>query len=72
MAWSDDCYKARIPGTYTNSPFPLQYYFEIEDGTCAKFYPGLEDSLSNVPYFVLTGADACQHGEITIEQEMAQ
>ena len=72
MAWSDDCYKARIPGIYTNSPFPLQYYFEIQDGACAKFYPGLEDSLSNVPYFVLTGADACQHGEITIEQEMAQ
>ena len=72
MAWSGGCYKARIPGSYTQSPFPLQYYFEIEDGACAKFYPGLEDSLSNVPYFVLTGAHAGQQSETITEQELAQ
>jgi len=72
MVWDGDGYKARIPGSYTDSPFPLQYYFEVEDGACALFHPGLEDSLSNVPYFVLTGRSARQQSETITEQELAQ
>ncbi|MEX2629192.1 MAG: hypothetical protein WD341_04575 [Tistlia sp.] len=59
MTWSNGAYEAGIPGSYTGAPFPFQYYFEIADGTCSNFCPGLEDDLSNVPYFVLFGADTC-------------
>lgn len=57
MQWQGGRYSARIPGSYTRAPFPLQYYFEIEDGSRSNFCPGLEDHLCNVPYFVLTGTN---------------
>jgi len=74
MAFSGDGYRARVPGAYTDSPYPLQYYFEINDGLCAHFFPGLEDSLSNVPYFVLTCSSLSETGksETKTEQEKAQ
>jgi hypothetical protein len=56
MEWKGGSCAAVIPGAYTGSPFSLQYYFEVQDGRCAQFYPGLVGNLSNVPYFVLTGA----------------
>ncbi|MGD1876844.1 MAG: hypothetical protein ACFB13_05000 [Kiloniellaceae bacterium] len=56
MDWSNEAYQARIAGDYTRSSFPLQYYFEIQEEACAKFYPGLVDTLSNQPYFVLHGS----------------
>lgn len=43
-----------IPATYTDSPYPLQYYFEIRhDSVNATFYPGFGVDLANQPYFVL-------------------
>lgn len=40
---------ATIPGTYTDTPYPLQYYFEF-----GKFiYPGLGPELTSQPYFVV-------------------
>jgi len=47
-------YRAAILGLYTESPFPLQYHFELRAASgAAWFYPGLNpDSLSQ-PYFVL-------------------
>jgi hypothetical protein len=60
MQWNEGTYAARIPGAYTASPFSIQYYFEVQEGTCAGFYPGLGEDLSNVPYFVLVGADSCR------------
>jgi hypothetical protein len=43
-----------IPGDYTDSPYALQYWFELRDvDGNAGFWPGLDPDLSNQPYFVL-------------------
>jgi hypothetical protein len=45
---------AIVPGDYTRSPYPLQYYFEVTDTpTAAALYPGLGDRLTQQPYFVV-------------------
>jgi hypothetical protein len=51
-------YVAAIPGDYTQSPYPLQYYFELHSKTeGASLYPGLSaPSLSNQPYYVVRQA----------------
>lgn len=41
---------AAIPGDYTGSPFPLQYYFELTRAGSAWLYPGFNATLSNQPY----------------------
>jgi len=47
-------YKAEIDGTYTQSVYPLQYYFEVRLGEDkAALYPGFNSELNNQPYFVL-------------------
>lgn len=46
-------FKAMIPGTYTQSPFALQYYFELRQGATASLYPGFNEVFANQPYFVL-------------------
>lgn len=47
-------YRAAIPGEYTGSPFPLQYYFELRrENEAAWLYPGFNATLSNQPYFVV-------------------
>jgi hypothetical protein len=45
---------AVIPAEYTQSPFPLQYYFKLrsDDGQCS-IYPGLGENLCNQPYYVI-------------------
>lgn len=47
-------YQATIPGDYTDTPYPLLYFFELRNsqGT-AWLYPGLSDDLSSQPYFVI-------------------
>ncbi len=46
--------KGTVPGAYTESPFPLQYYFELrETPEKAWLYPGFAADLSNQPYFVV-------------------
>lgn len=54
MRMSDGMYRATVPAEYTNSPYPLQYYFELV-GTDGRnwLYPGFEPSLCNQPYFVI-------------------
>jgi hypothetical protein len=50
-----EAYGAAIPGSYTNSPYPLQYYFEFRNSSdMACLYPGLNATLSNQPYFVIS------------------
>ncbi|HEV2390797.1 MAG TPA: twin-arginine translocation signal domain-containing protein [Verrucomicrobiae bacterium] len=45
---------ATIPAAYTNSPYPLQYYFEIrQDAQNSSLYPGFASNLANQPYFVV-------------------
>jgi hypothetical protein len=47
-------FESVIPGDYTNSPFPLQYYFEFRRGSSeAWLYPAFNKSLSNQPYFAI-------------------
>jgi non-ribosomal peptide synthetase component F len=50
----DGRFRASIPATYTDSAFPLQYYFEMRmgDGPPAM-YPGFTRRLNNQPYFVV-------------------
>ena len=46
-----------IPGAYTDSAYPLLYFFELrDDDGHAWFYPGLEPDLANQPYFVVRRA----------------
>jgi hypothetical protein len=54
MAVQGDTYRATIPASYTDSPYPLQYYFEIrESAEKASLYPGFAPDLANQPYFVV-------------------
>jgi len=45
-----------IPGDYTGSSYPLQYYFELRTAEAATLYPVLNATLSNQPYFALMPA----------------
>lgn len=50
----NDVYAAAIPAAYTQSPFPLEYYFEVEDALGVRsIYPGFNKTLSNQPYFAV-------------------
>ena len=45
---------ASIPAAYTDSVYPLQYYFELKDSPkSAWMYPGFNPELTNQPYFVI-------------------
>lgn len=47
-------FNSAIPAAYTDSPYPLQYYFEIQrDAQNASLYPGFSADLTNQPYFVV-------------------
>jgi hypothetical protein len=47
-------YRAVIPADYTDSPYPLQYYFEVrESAEKAWLYPGFAPDLANQPYYVV-------------------
>ncbi len=47
-------YAAAIPAEYTESEYPLEYYFELQD-TAGKgwIHPGFNKTLSNQPYFAV-------------------
>ena len=52
-------FAAAIPADYTRSAYPLQYYFELEDGSGnAWMYPGFNATLSNQPYFAIWKREA--------------
>lgn len=49
-----DTYTATISGEYTQSPFPLEYYFELQkENHSAWFFPAFNATLSNQPYFAV-------------------
>jgi hypothetical protein len=53
MEKSDADHRAVIAAEYTDSPFPLQYYFQIRaDAGHAWLYPGLLPGWKGQPYFV--------------------
>jgi hypothetical protein len=50
-------FQAAIEGNYTNSAFPLQYYFELQSpGGKAWLYPGFGEDFLGQPYFVVRQA----------------
>jgi hypothetical protein len=56
LNWRDNRYQGVIAADYTRSPYPLQYYFELRDGSGkASLYPGFGPTVSNQPYFVVRG-----------------
>ncbi len=57
MESRENRYLAAIPATYTDSPYPLQYYFELKEGADrAWLYPGFVADRTNQPYFVVRRA----------------
>jgi hypothetical protein len=54
MEQEDSRYAGTIPAEYTQSEYPLQYYFELQDGKGAAWmYPGFNKTFSNQPYFAV-------------------
>jgi len=50
----DNRWRASIPATYTDSAYPLEYYFEVKESAGpAHLYPGFSGELANQPYFVV-------------------
>lgn len=50
-------WRAAIPAAYTQSPFPLQYYFELNEAPeSATLYPGFGEQNTGQPYFVVRSA----------------
>lgn len=50
----DGQYQATILGQYTQTRYPMEYYFTFdmgEDGIA--IYPGLDENLANLPYYVV-------------------
>jgi hypothetical protein len=57
MELAEKNYRAVIPADYTDSPFPLQYHFQIRAETGAtRLYPGLQPGWRGQPYFVVRQA----------------
>ena len=49
--------EAAIPGEYTDSPFPIQFYFELRDARSQTWLdPGLDRSLRGPPYYLIRRA----------------
>ena len=54
MDQHDNRSRGAIPATYTDSSYPLQYYFEVrEHSGAASFFPGFAAHLNNQPYYVV-------------------
>lgn len=50
-------FEATLPGDYTDSPYPLQYWFELRDASGRAWpWPGFNAELSNQPYFIVRQA----------------
>jgi hypothetical protein len=59
MQSREDHYHAAIPAVYTDTVYPLQYYFEVHVTTGnAVLYPGLSQALTEQPYIVVRRASS--------------
>ncbi|MBI3972096.1 MAG: hypothetical protein HY332_12465 [Chloroflexi bacterium] len=57
MVGTNGTFQATIPGAYTDSPYPLEYFFRVKDSHGrATHYPPFDDQLANQPYFLLRQA----------------
>ncbi len=49
-----DGFRGEIPGSYTRSPFPVQYYFKVSDSSERIWLePGFDENLANPPYHLV-------------------
>jgi len=53
MRKTGNAHRAFIPTSYTDSPYPLQYYFELQTTDAATLHPPFNSTLSNQPYYVI-------------------
>lgn len=54
MEYGGNHYLAEVPGSYSDSPYPLQYYFECTPNSGRPwFYPDLTVRWQGQPYFVI-------------------
>jgi hypothetical protein len=53
MEKTGSSHHAAIPGKYTDSPYPLQYYFELRTDKDSVIHPGLSLNFNNQPYYVV-------------------
>ncbi len=53
LSQEGDSLRGAIPGSYSRSPYPLQYYFALTRSSQAWLFPGFNVSLSNQPYFAV-------------------
>lgn len=52
MSGKDRVWRFTIPGDFTDSNYPLMYFFELlDDSGYASFYPGFNTDLANQPYY---------------------
>jgi hypothetical protein len=56
MQKTGNSHSAFIPGGYTSSPYPLQYYFELHMTEAATLHPAFNPTFSNQPYYVILPA----------------
>lgn len=55
MDGQDSSFHALIDADYSQSRFPLQYYFDLDCGDAGvSLYPGFSSTLSNFPYFTIS------------------
>lgn len=54
MRKSADSHSGTIPADYTNSPYPLQYYFELRTSSVSTLYPHFNSTWSNQPYYAIS------------------
>jgi hypothetical protein len=53
MQKEGEVFRAAIAAEYTNSPYPLQYYFELDNNRSRWLYPAFNMTLSNEPYYTI-------------------
>ncbi len=58
MTASGQGHVASIPAAYTDSPYPLIYYFELSGDSGRHMHPGFAPTLDNQPYYLVLAAGA--------------
>jgi hypothetical protein len=54
MTRKGENYLAVIPAQYTQTRYPMEYYFTIDMGEEGiAIYPGLDENLANMPYYIV-------------------
>jgi hypothetical protein len=56
MQKNGNIHSASVPGSYTKSLYPLQYYFELKTTDAATLNPPFNPTFSNQPYYVIMPA----------------